>query len=372
MERALDKVSETLLMGPGPSMTYPSVYQAMAKPTLGHMDPRFIKVMDEIKEMLKVLFGTENDLVVPVSGTGSAGMETVLVNLIERGDPVLVITNGVFSERQAEVARRLGADVDCLAFPWGSPVDPKAVSEQLNVRQYALVSMVHAETSTGVCNPAAEVGELVHRHGALYVLDTVTSLGGMEISVDDWKVDAVYSGSQKCLSCPPGLSPVSMSSRALEKLFSRKEKVPNWYLDMSLVAEYWAGKKRTYHHTAPINMLYGLCQSLYEIMDEGLQEAVLRHQKMHEYLADGLSRLGIEFIVEKSCRLPMLNAVKVPEGTDDAEARMKLLFDHGIEIGAGLGAFAGKVWRIGLMGNTAREACVDRLLAALPKVMGQK
>jgi len=369
MENKLKGIDEILLMGPGPSLTYPEVYEALKRPTLGHMDPYFIEIMDDIKVMLQKVFQTKNDLTIPVSGTGSAGMEAALVNLIEKGDPVLVVINGVFGKRQLDIAQRLGADADSIEFTWGTPVDPGRVAEQLGKKKYKLVAMVHAETSTGVCSPAAEMGKLVKSHEALFVLDTVTSLGGMEVAVDKWGVDAVYSGSQKCLSCPPGLSPVSFSPKAVDLIMNRKSKVPNWYLDMSMVANYWAGKKRAYHHTAPINMLYGLYEALYVVLEEGLEKVYARHLEMHKRLVAGLDKLGIKMVVEPQYRLPMLNAVWIPEGIDDAEGRKTLRYDYGIEVGGGLGDFAGKVWRIGLMGNTARPQHVDRLLKALGEMV---
>ncbi len=370
MENKLKGIEEVLLMGPGPSLTYPEVYKAMAGPTLGHLDPYFIEIMDCIKEMLQAVFRTKNPLTIPVSGTGSAGMETVLVNLIEPGDPVLIIINGVFGKRQLDVAQRLGAEADALEFTWGKPVDPDTVAEALGKKKYKIVSMVHAETSTGVCNPAEEVGELVASRGdgAFYLLDTVTSLGGIEVDVDGWRVDAVYSGTQKCLSCPPGLAPVSFGQRAVDSIMNRRTKVPNWYLDMSMVANYWAGKKRAYHHTAPVNMLYGLYQALYLVLEEGLEKVYRRHARAHERLVTGIEELGMSMVVEPPYRLPMLNAVRIPEGVDDAEARKRLRYEHNIEIGGGLGDFAGKVWRIGLMGNTARPEHVDRLLKALKAI----
>jgi len=369
MENKLKGIEEVLLMGPGPSLTYPEVYEALAMPTLGHLDPYFIEIMDGIKGMLQEIFQTKNELTIPVSGTGSAGMETVLVNLIEPGDSVLVVINGVFGKRQLDIAQRLGADADALEFQWGTPVIPAEVEAKLRKKKYKIVAMVHAETSTGVRNPAEEVGRLVKEHGAFYILDTVTSLGGIEIAVDKWGVDAIYSGTQKCLSCPPGLSPVSFSPEAVDFIMNRKTKVPNWYLDMSMVANYWAGKKRAYHHTAPINMLYGLYAALHVVLEEGLEKVYRRHGEMHKKLAAGLEDLGIKMVVEPEFRLPMLNSVWIPEGVDDAEGRSRLRYDHLIEIGGGLGDFAGKVWRIGLMGNTAREEYVDRLLKALADII---
>jgi alanine-glyoxylate transaminase/serine-glyoxylate transaminase/serine-pyruvate transaminase len=370
MENLLDQIEEVLLMGPGPSCTAPQVYQALARPTLGHLDPYFIRIMDGIKASLKELMHTGNEVTFPVSGTGSAGMEACLVNLIEPGDQVLILVNGVFGTRLREIASRLGAQVDALEFEWGTPVVPEAVGKRLKEKSCKLLAMVHAETSTGVRNPAAEIGELLKGSDTLYVLDTVTSLGGIEVAVDAWGVDALYSCSQKCLSCPPGLAPVSFSPRAVETIRGRKSKVPNWYLDISLITSYWEGRKRAYHHTAPINMLYGLYQALLLVLEEGLETAFARHRRVHEELVRGLEALGVRLIVQPPYRLPMLNAVRVPEGIDDAEGRSRLRSEFKIEVGAGLGPLAGKIWRIGLMGYTARSENVQRLLAALKQMLG--
>jgi alanine-glyoxylate transaminase/serine-glyoxylate transaminase/serine-pyruvate transaminase len=369
MNNKLDEIRDTLLMGPGPSYVPPEVYEALAKPTIGHLDPCFIGIMDAIKGQLQLVFGTKNELTLPVSGTGSAGMEAVFVNLVEPGDSVLVLVNGVFGKRMLDVAERLGAAADSAEFAWGTPVLPEVVEERLKQKSYKIVAMVHAETSTGVLNPAAQVGRLVREHGALYILDTVTSLGGIEVAVDSWGVDAVYSGTQKCLSCPPGLAPVSFSAKAVEVLSHRKKKVPNWYLDMNLIAGYWGGGKRAYHHTAPVNMNYALYQALKLVLDEGLETVFERHRRSHEQLVAGLEKLGLRMLVEKEYRLPMLNAVYIPDGVGDAEGRAMLLNRHAIEIGSGLGDFAGKVWRIGLMGHTARPRYVERFLAALGTVI---
>jgi alanine-glyoxylate transaminase/serine-glyoxylate transaminase/serine-pyruvate transaminase len=296
-------------------------------------------------------------------------METCFVNLIEPGDPVLVLVNGVFGKRMTDVATRLRADVDTLEFEWGTPVGVEAVQEKLGEKPYRLVAVVHAETSTGVCNPVAEIGGLVRQADALYLVDTVTSLGGMPVTMDAWGCDVLYSGTQKCLSCPPGLAPVSFSDRAVAKLRSRASKVPNWYLDLTMIIEYWEGAKRLYHHTAPVNMLYGLYQALQCILDEGLENAYQRHRQAHEQLVAGLAELGLEMLVEAEYRLPMLNAVKVPEGVDEAAVRKTLLEEHNIELGAGLGPLAGRIWRIGLMGHTARTENVERLLRALRETL---
>ncbi len=296
-------------------------------------------------------------------------METCFVNLVESGDRVLVLINGVFGMRMEEVATRLGAEVDSLKFEWGTPVILDSVREQLAQKKYDLVAVVHAETSTGVCNPVAEIGKLVKDNGALYLVDCVTSMGGIEVEMDEWKIDALYSGTQKCLSCPPGLSPVSFSDRAVEKLANRKTKVPNWYLDLSMITQYWSGKARVYHHTAPINMLYGLYQACYSILEEGLENVIQRHKDMHKLLVSELKTLNLELFVEESARLPMLNAVKIPEGVDDAEVRVRLLKDYRIEIGGGLGPLAGKIWRIGLMGETAKKESIQKLMDAFRKIL---
>ncbi len=365
MNPLLGAVEETLLMGPGPSSIHPSVYEAIGLPTIGHLDPHFVKIMDDLKGKLKQVLATDNRLTLPVSGTGSAGMETCFVNLIERGDPVLVLINGVFGMRMQDVATRLGAEVDTLEFEWGTPVVVDRVAAQLHKKHYAMVAVVHAETSTGVRNPVAEIAKLLEGSDTLYVVDTVTSLGGIPVETDAWGVDAIYSGTQKCLSCPPGLSPVAFSDRAIEKLKARESKVPNWYLDLTMIINYWEGAKRSYHHTAPINMLYALLQALDVILEEGLEQVHARHRAAHEQLVSGLGEMGLEMLVDPDYRLPMLNAVKVPDGVDEARVRTELLNDYRIEIGAGLGPLAGTIWRIGLMGHTARPENVQRVLRAL-------
>lgn len=364
-----ETLTQTLLMGPGPSMVPPEVYAALSRFTIGHLDPRFIRLMDEIKQRLKLLFNTENRLTIPMSGTGSAGMETVFVNLVEPGDRVLILKNGVFGMRMADVATRLGARVDVLEFDWGTPVRIEDVREKLAGGPYKIVAVVHAETSTGVENPVAEIGSLLKGTDSLYLVDTVTSLGGMPVNTDEWGIDAVYSGTQKCLSCPPGLAPVSFSTRAVEVLTSRKTPVPNWYLDMNLLVNYWEGASRAYHHTAPINMLYGLYAALGAVLEEGLPEVYDRHRQAHLQLVAGLEAMGLSMAVDSACRLPMLNAVTIPEGVDDAGVRSRLLREFDIEIGAGLGPLAGKIWRIGLMGHTARPENIDRFLAALGQIL---
>ena len=369
MINKLSQIKEPLLMGPGPSCVSYSVYQALAKPTLGHLDPEFISLMDKIKDYLRELMRTENKLTVPVSGTGSAGMETCFVNLVEPGDKVLILINGVFGTRMEDVASRLGAEVNSLTFDWGTPVLLDQVENQLAQKKYNLVAVVHAETSTGVCNPVEEIGEIVKENGALYLVDCVTSLGGMDVKMDGWQIDALYSGTQKCLSCPPGLAPVSFSDRAGAKLSHRKTKVPNWYLDLSMITKYWSGKSRVYHHTAPINMLYGLYQACFNIIDEGLDIVIQRHMKMHQLLVAELDNIGLKLFVNKHDRLPMLNSVIIPDGTNDAAVRAKLLNEYQIEIGGGLGPLANKIWRIGLMGETAKKESIQKLMDAFKKIL---
>lgn len=371
MKNVLDGIRETLLMGPGPSCVPDAVYQALARRTIGHLDPHFINIMDEIKEQLRTVMKTENVLTLPVSGTGSAGMEACFVNLVETGDAVLVLINGVFGTRMRDVATRLGAQVDALEFDWGRPVVVGDVKEKLAAKDYRIVAVVHAETSTGVCNPVAEIGELIRPTDTLYLVDAVTSLGGMEVAMDSWGIDALYSGTQKCLSCPPGLAPLSFSDKAVRALRARRTRVPNWYLDLTMIIDYWEGKKRVYHHTAPVNMLYGLYQALLLILEEGLESVYRRHLRAHGHLVEGLGRRGFEMFVEEDFRLPMLNAVRVPDGIDEAAVRAELLATHRIEIGAGLGPLAGKIWRIGLMGHTARIENVDRFFRALDEVLAR-
>lgn len=369
MNDLLQNVPEVLLMGPGPSCVPGEVYEALGTTTLGHLDPLFIGIMDETKRLLRLTMKTQNPLTFPVSGTGSAGMETCLVNLIERGDPVLVLINGVFGGRMAEISRRLGAEVDTVEVPWGQPVDPAEAKKAVSKKYYKIVSVVHAETSTGVRNPVQEIGSMLKSGRELFIVDAVTSLGGMDVHCDEWGIDALYSGTQKCLSCPPGLSPVTFSEKALEVMDKRETKVPNWYLDVSMIKSYWEGQKRAYHHTAPINMIYALYRALGLVQSEGLENVFARHRKNHEYLVNGLKELGMEMFVEPAFRLPMLNAVRVPDGIDEGDVRRKLREDHLIEIGAGLGPLAGKIWRVGLMGHTSKAENVDRLLDAMRKVL---
>lgn len=356
---------ERLLLGPGPSQVHPRVLRAMSAPLLGHLDPAFVQMMEEVKDLLRVVFATTNPLTIPISGTGSAGMEACLVNLLEPGDEFVVGVNGVFGTRMAEVAERAGASVRRVEAPWGKVVRAEQVEAALkNAAKPKLVAVVHAETSTGAWQPLAEIAKLAHDHGALMLADCVTSLGGAPVLVDEWGIDAAYSGTQKCLSCPPGLSPITFGPRAVEVVKARKTKVQSWYLDLSLLAQYW-GEERVYHHTAPISMNYALREALRLVVEEGLEARFARHQANHRALAAGLAPLGLALAAEDGHRLPMLNAVTVPDGVDEAKVRARLLKDHGIEIGGGLGPMKGKVWRIGLMGESSRRSHVLAVLAAL-------
>jgi len=357
-------------MGPGPSDVPPRVLSALARPTVGHLDPAFVGMMDELKTLLRYAFQTRNELTFPVSGPGSLGMETCFVNLVSPGDKVIVCVNGVFGGRMAENVRRLGGVAVVVEDPWGAPVDPAKVEEAFAANpDAALLAFVHAETSTGALSDAAALAAIARRHGALTIMDCVTSLGGVPVLLDEWGIDAAYSGSQKCLSCTPGLSPVSFSEAAVARIKGRQGACPSWFQDLGLVLGYWSGAKRTYHHTAPVNPLYGLHESLVILAEEGLEAAWARHRDNHLRLRAGLEALGIRFVVSEEARLPQLNSVWVPEGVDEAAARARLLQEFGLEIGAGLGALAGKVWRIGLMGHSSRPANVALCLSALETVI---
>jgi len=355
------------LMGPGPSDVSPRVLSALGRPTIGHLDPEFVQMMDEIKSLLQYAFKTENTLTMAVSAPGSAGMETCFVNLVEPGEKVIVCVNGVFGSRMVENVERLGAIAIAINDEWGTPVDVAKVKQAFIEHSDAkCLAFVHAETSTGVLSDAKTLCAVARDNSALSIVDAVTSLGGVELRVDDWGIDAVYSGSQKCLSCVPGISPISFSEKAVEKVKSRKSKVPSWFLDLSLVMGYWEGSgKRSYHHTAPVNSLYALHESLVMLQDEGLENAWKRHESQHQKLKQGLTSLGIEFVVEEQYRLPQLNTVFIPKGVDDNVVRQTLLNEYNLEIGAGLGSFAGKAWRIGLMGYAARTENVTLCVAAL-------
>lgn len=359
------------LMGPGPSDVNPRVTAAMGAPTIGHLDPAFVTLMDEIKQLLQYAFKTKNRLTIPVSAPGSAGMESCFVNLLEPGDKAIVCQNGVFGGRMKENVERCGATAIMVQDAWGEAVDPQKVEDALKANPgVKLVAFVHAETSTGACSDARLLTSLAHDHGALSLVDSVTGLGGVELDVDGWGIDAIYSGTQKCLSCPPGLSPVSFGERAVEVITKRKTKVQSWFLDMGLVMAYWAGDgARTYHHTAPVNSMYGLHEALVLLKEEGLENSWARHAFHHKALAAGVEAMGLEFVVRKEARLPQLNSVTVPAGVKEAEVRARLLNEYNLEIGAGLGALAGKVWRIGLMGESARKTNVLLCLGALDAIL---
>lgn len=359
------------LMGPGPSDISPQVLQALSRPTIGHLDPLFIGMMDELKQLLKYAFQTENEFTIAVSAPGSAGMETCFVNLIEPGEKVVVCRNGVFGERMRENVVRCGGEAILVDDEWGAPVSVEKVEQALKANPDAVaVAFVHAETSTGALSDAEAISQVARQYGALSIVDAVTSLGGVPLLVDEWQLDAVYSGSQKCLSCVPGLSPVTLSKKAVDKIQKRETPVQSWFLDQSLVLGYWSGEgKRSYHHTAPVNSLYALHESLVALKNEGLEQAWARHQSMHNKLKAGLEKLGFTFVVAEGSRLPQLNAIYIPEGIDEAKVRGDLLEQYNLEIGAGLGSLAGKAWRIGLMGYGARNENVSLCLRALEEVM---
>ena len=361
------------LMGPGPSDVHPRILEAIGRPTIGHLDPEFVRLMDEVKELLKFAFQTQNALTMPVSAPGSAGMEACFVNLVAPGDKVIVAQNGVFGGRMKENVERCGGVAVMVQDDWGRPVDPQKVEEALHANPDArLLAFVHAEKSTGARSDAAALCALASRHDCLSIVDTVTGLGGIEVNVDQWGADAVYSGTQKCLSCVPGLSPVTFSARASEAIRTRKTRVQSWFLDMSLVMAYWGGSaQRTYHHTAPVNAVYALHEALLILREEGLENAWARHRLNHRALAAGAQALGLQFVVEDRYRLPQLNCISVPAGLDEAAVRRQLLADYNLEIGAGLGPLAGKVWRIGLMGYASNQTNVLFCLGALEAVMRQ-
>jgi|694.fasta_scaffold75684_2 alanine-glyoxylate transaminase/serine-glyoxylate transaminase/serine-pyruvate transaminase len=362
--------AERILLGPGPSPVSSRVLRALAAPTLGHLDPQYVAIMDEVCGMLRQVFRTANPLTFPVSGTGMAGMECIAVNLVEPGDEVIVCVNGVFGGRMKDVMERCGATVHALEAPWGEVFAPEQIAAALDRHPKAkLVGIVHAETSTGAHQPIAGLADIVHGAGALFVVDAVTSLGGHELRVDDWGIDAIYSGTQKCLGCPPGLAPVSFADRALAAMDARKTKPQSWYLDVSMLRKYYTagGGGRVYHHTAPVNMTYALREALAIVLEEGLDARVARHAAMHRRLRAGLEALGIRYVPTHS--LHTLNCIHIPAGADDATVRRRLLDDYGIEIGGGLGAMAGKAWRIGLMGHGATIRNVDLVLAALAEIL---
>jgi alanine-glyoxylate transaminase/serine-glyoxylate transaminase/serine-pyruvate transaminase len=360
---------ERILMGPGPSTVPSRVLSALAAPTLGHLDPDYLAIMDQTRSQLRELFQTGNELTMAISGTGSAGMEACVANLIEAGDEAIVCINGVFGMRMKDVMERYGASVHTVEIPWGESFPDGAIAAALEAHpDVKVLGIVHAETSTGAMQPLEKISKLVHDAGALFLVDAVTSFGGIDLKVDDWKIDACYSGTQKCLSCPPGLSPVTFSAAALEAMDSRKGKVQSWYLDVSMLRSYW-GEERVYHHTAPVNMTYALHEALTMALEEGLPARIQRHRDLHLRLRRGLEAMGLEYIPQNS--LPMLNAIHVPDGVDEAGTRRALLQDYGIEIGAGLGPFKGKAWRIGLMGHACSLRNVDLILAALKEILAR-
>ena len=356
------------LLGPGPSPVHPRVLQALALPVVGHLDPKFLEIMDQNMAMLRELFQTKNRLALPMSGTGSAGMETCFANLVEPGDAVLIGVNGVFGTRMVDVAQRCGARVDTIEAEWGAALDAQAFKARLARQKYQLVALVHAETSTGVLQPLDDIAELVRESGALLLVDAVTSLGGAPVRVDELGIDACYSGTQKCLGCPPGLSPVTFSERAVTAMRGRKGKVQSWYLDLSMIEKYW-GSERVYHHTAPISMNYALHEALRLVLEEGLEQSWQRHRSVHETFLRRMRALELEPAVEEAIRAPMINAIKIPEGVDDAKVRQRLYDEFNIEIGAGLGPLKGKIWRVGLMGHGAREESVEVLSRALKQLI---
>lgn len=363
--------NEKLLLGPGPCNVSPRVRSAMNQPLLGHLDADFIGIMEECKTHLREVFRTENEITFPVSGTGSAGMEFCLVNWIEPGDRVLVGVNGVFGTRLANLADRLGADTTRLEFEWGAPVDKEVLAARADELKPKLICVVNGETSTGVYQNMDGIGEIARDCGALLLVDCVTSLAGMPVELDIWGADLVYSGTQKCLASPPGLSPVSVSPRALERFRARKNPVPSFYLDLGEILKYVGSGNaaRAYHHTAPISNLFALHQSLCEVLEEGLEKRIARHREAAEYLIAKMSALGLEPIVEQSARLHPLTTLRAPEGVEEAKVRTQLMQKHHIEIGAGLGPFAGKIWRIGLMGHNANKTTVEVLAACLGDVL---
>jgi len=359
---------ERILLGPGPSMVPPRVLQAMASPVLGHLDPAFLAIMDETMSLLRYVFQTENELTFPISGTGSAGMEACLVNLLEPGDRTVIGVNGFFGQRMAEIARRCGADVTVVEAPWGQAIDPQQIQRVLGQRKAKVVAVVHVETSTGVLQPLEEVIRISHEYGAVTLVDAVASLGGVDLPIDRWGVDVCYSGSQKCLSAPPGLAPVTVSDRVCQEVNHRKTPVQSWYLDFSLLKTYWGGE-RVYHHTAPIPMIYALHEALRIVQEEGLEARFARHAKHARALWAGLEGLGLRLFAPQPIRSPTLTTVEVPEGVDEVAVRRRLLVEYGIEIAGGLGPLRGRIWRIGLMGHSAQQRNVLLLLAALGAIL---
>ncbi|MGH2792970.1 MAG: pyridoxal-phosphate-dependent aminotransferase family protein [Actinomycetota bacterium] len=363
-------VPKRMLFGPGPSDVPSSVLEAMSRPVIGHLDPAFVVLLDDVARMLRETFRTANEVTFAASGTGSAGMEMSMVNLLEPGDRAVICVAGVFGERLAEIARRCGAEVTEVRAGWGSPVPDDAVAEALDEGGPAkLVALVHAETSTGMRQPVERIASLAREHGALVVVDAVTSLAGIPLLVDEWGIDVCYGGTQKCLSVPPGLSPITFSARAMDAVRTRKEPVRSWYLDVTLVTKYW-GSDRVYHHTAPISMVYALHEGLRLVLEEGLEARWDRHERLGAKLQAALVEMGFELLAADGFRLPQLTAAALPPGVDERAARARLLERFGIEVGGGIGAFAGRAWRIGLMGESCREEKVERLLTAIATAVG--
>ena len=363
-------IPSRLLLGPGPSNADPVVLAAMDRQPIGHLDKAYLSLMDEVQVLLRYAWQTNNRLTLPVSGTGSAAMEATLANVVEPGDKVLVGVNGYFGHRLVDMAGRYGAEVSTINRPWGEVFTPAELRTALETHRPQILALVHAETSTGVCQPMEGIGDLCREYDCLLILDTVTSLGGVPLFLDEWKVDLAYSCSQKGLSCPPGSSPFTMGDRALAKLNNRKSKVTNWYLDMSLLSNYW-GNGRTYHHTAPVNMTYAIREALRLVAEEGLEARWNRHRQAAEYLWDGLEEMGLTCHVPREYRLPTLTTVRVPDGVDAKAVTGRLIDEHNLELGGGLGDLAGQVWRVGLMGYNAKKSSVDTFLAALKQVLGR-
>ena len=365
---------QRILMGPGPSDVHARVLQAMAAPILGHLDPAFLRVMDDVMEMLRVVFQTSNRLTLPLSATGTAGMEAAFCNMVEPGDTVVIATNGYFGKRMADIASRCGAEVHTVEFPWGKPVGPDLSDlegEMSKHRSIKALGVVHAETSTGILSPLPQLADLAHRYDALLIADVVTSLGGEEVSLDRWDVDVCYSASQKCLGAPPGLAPISLGPRAIKVLKERKTKIQSFYLNLAVLESYWS-EDRVYHHTAPISMIYALREALRMAMEEGLDERIRRHARNAAALRSGLEAMGLELFADPSSRLNPLTTVLVPKGVNAAQVRRVLLVDYGIEIGGGLGEIASRVWRVGLMGESSRESNVLTFLSALERILAQE
>jgi alanine-glyoxylate transaminase/serine-glyoxylate transaminase/serine-pyruvate transaminase len=364
------KPSARTLMGPGPSNVDPRVLKAMATPLVGHLDPDFLEIMDEAMGMLRLLFQTENALTIPVSGTGSSGMEAALCNVIEEGDQVLVCVNGVFGQRMSDIVQRCRGKLNTVEAEWGRIIPPEKVKAAMDNGRPKVIAIVHAETSTGVLQPLEEIGQMVREHDALFLVDAVTSLGGAPVNVDEWDIDICYSGTQKCLSCPPGLAPITFSDRAMQVLRNRKSKVQSWYLDMSMIERYW-GTERVYHHTAPISMIYAFHEALRIIHEEGLGKRFQRHSTNGAAMSAGLEAMGLKLLAQEGCRAPMLTTVGIPGGIADAHVRKRLLSDYLIELGGGLGDFKGKAWRVGLMGYSSTKRNVLCFLSALESILSE-